>query len=262
MPKTYTMDELFCSDWKRMDSATACTVVSLYDKYQRLKRIGSGKRIKVMAELLKNLCWRPKILRKLSHMQLLDVFADLEDELLKKEFYHFHHHQIMVARKIWQAPEPKLTDCTLEQIVWCDTYLSRLQVAAFKKQEDQARKNAQKFLSCLYCPVVDGKKKLFDPAQIVQFEDMDPDADVLALALVAFGYSMKFFEHAAPYLFPPSKERLQQATPADRGKIWEDLLYSAAELEVFGTVQQVAKVNVYTVLRYFNRKIKTEKQKR
>jgi len=248
--KSYTVGDLFYTDWKQLRTKAAAEVYMLKTKIDAtpadIEEYGY-----LLIGLMRHLIKNSRLVDQINEAQVVDCFNQLSETFLQQPFYHFPD----VSG--WHRPEEKMARCSFNQFIYADneftTYLTLAQ-----KDPQKAENHLKRLAVTLY------KRKAIE-----QWDKECVDERVLKLKAKPHDFLLIFFTYAHCREFvvkrckqllptPPANPDAEPSSVVPSGSMWHDIMHAAARTLVFGTFAELGNANMYDVLDHLE-KIAREK---
>jgi hypothetical protein len=244
---SYTVGDLFFSDWKQLSTKAAAEVYMLKNKIDATspdKEEYGYLLIGLMRHLIKN----SKLVDKINEAQVVDCFNELKETFLSKPFYHFPD------LKGWQKPDEKMARCSFNQFIFADNEFSTY-LALAQKDIDKAQIYLKRLAVTLYKKKPFYKRKAAEPwdKELVadQAERLKAKPHELLLIFFTFSHVREFVVKRCKQLLPatpPSAATDEPNVIVPTGSMWHEIMHAAARTLVFGTFAELGHANMYDVL--------------
>ncbi len=238
---SYTVGDLFYTDWKHLRTKAAAEVYMLKNKIDATSP-DKEEYGYVLIGLMRNLIKNSALVDKLTEAQVVDCFNELKGTFLSKPFYHFP------VLKGWHQPDEKMARCSFNQFIYADNEFSTY-LALAQKDIEKAQIHLKRLAVTLY------KKKaaeLWDKELVAErAERLKAKPHELLLIFFTFSHVRDFVVKRCKQLLPappPSAATDEPNVIVPTGSMWHEIMHAAARTLVFGTFAELGHANMYDVL--------------
>lgn len=246
MIKAYTVNDLFYTSWKQLDSkyAAHAEAYALYLSLQVLQK-GSTEYGVALIKILASLRKRKRLVERIDEQQAVDIFNELERVLLVQPWYNFP------KLGWWSMPDEKLARTTFDQFIYADNEYTGILVAQRKgAATTDLLKGMARLAVTLYTTNFDKERVEADANELGIKKVVQ-----LQLIFFTFGHVREFVVKRCKHLLPPAPAGEQDEPPPLRtsGEMWYEIKHQAARTLVFGDFDKLGKTNMYSVLDHLNK---------
>lgn len=244
--KEYGVGDLFFNRWEQLQSRMRAhaEVYALYVSLQRLPA-GSIEYGATLIAILRRLRKAPLLVDKINEEQAVDIFNELEAELLKKPWYFFpridHLH----------TPDAQLARTTFDQFIYADNEFTTVLVLQSQgKTGDELLRGMARLVATLYTQNFD-KERVQEDAEALGIKNVA----LLQLVFFTFAHVREAVVKRCKHLLPPAPAPAADEPaekPVASGPMWYKIKHAAARTLVFGDFDKLGRSNMYSVLDHLN----------
>lgn len=227
MSKTYSVSDLFFTQWEELHPATHAKVYALHTALPPVDDLKYGF---CLINILRLLRRRKSLVNKITVEQAVDIFNDLN--FLREPWYFFPDIDGRVT------PDPKMARCSFDQFIYSDNEFSNYLL-------HQDEKYIRRLVATLYLLPDESH---FDPETVERREsEICIEPYLLHLVFFTFAQIRTMVMKRCSTLLPVSKPD-PESKPSNTGPMWYKIKHQAARTHVFGTFQETGRGNMYSVL--------------
>lgn len=252
--KTFDIKDLFYASWDELNADQAALVIFFNNRLKSLLKRSIRGKIKAgeyQLRILRILCKKPKILKRITPEQIIDIFEDLS--FIDTPVYRFHIPWIRTKAGTLKAPGEKLNTFTFYQLIKADAEYSKLLILTSELKQEQYH-SLNRLISILYQP----EQYQFDEEMIEISAGSLPARltfDLKYLILHTYANCRSYIvNERCPDLFNKGVEGSNKIEYT--GKMWQDLLFDLSETPAFSGLDTAKNARIFNALDYLEKKVK------
>lgn len=249
------VQEVFHNTWENQKADVASALLHYRDRLNEALRHGKSELAGFYKTLIvRLLCLKPSVYKKLSPAQVIDIANDLK--FINDPWYAFHVTHITTKAGRIHRPTVKLLSLTFWQFIKADAEYSRFLVLNYRESNEQY-KALDRLIAILYQP----EPGAFDDTTIDQYATTLPyglSFDFKYLILHTYSNCRNYImKERCPSLFPVSMNKSDEPQePKYTGGDWQNILYELAETNAFRGIDAAKGARLYDALDYLEKKAK------
>jgi hypothetical protein len=250
---SYQVADVFHSDWQHLKADQAAIVLLWKTKIVQAIDAGNSNLAGFYKSMvLRYLCKKKGILKRLSSLQVHDVAEDLA--FIHKPWYHFHINYIKTKHGRLLRPDYRMASFTFWQLVKADAEFSKFLILNAQNNSERTH-SLRRLIAIIYQPI----KGKFTDVTIEDHAKALPKAltyDLQYLIMHTYANIRRYLvEERCPDLFnggssTSESEGGQQYT----GNMWQQMLFDLSETTAFAGLDSAKNARMFEALDYLNKK--------